>query len=92
VAAHLLETNPKVGLDIFHQMPKMNITVRVGKRACNHYFSFFRHIDSIPSENFRIFYHICADYTAIVPIYAEKCRQLFAKLKIIDIFFVSVIE
>ena len=44
VPAQLLEAHPEVGLDVFHQVPEVDVTVRVRKRARNDYASLlFRH-------------------------------------------------
>ena len=39
VLLHFLEAHPDVGLDIFHQVPKVNTAVRVGKCGSNENFS-----------------------------------------------------
>ena len=43
VAAHLLEADPEVGLDVLHQMAQVDVPVRVGERTRNDYLSLFGH-------------------------------------------------
>ena len=49
IAAQLLEPDPKIGLQIFDQVPKMNIPVCIGERARNDNFS-FAHLSGIISK------------------------------------------
>jgi hypothetical protein len=41
IAAHFLETNPEIGLNILYEMSDVDIAVGVGKRTGNYYTSHF---------------------------------------------------
>jgi hypothetical protein len=47
VAAHLLKAHPEIRLDVFDQMPDVNIAVGVGKRTRYDYFPVVAHISSL---------------------------------------------
>ena len=45
VAAHLLKTHPKIGLDILNQVSDVNVSIGIRQRARNHNSSFFSHAE-----------------------------------------------